>query len=464
MKRFLLLSVLLVASVAAARALLLPRPKPRPLRFAAWYWHQPFRLDPGDAETLERAGFGRFYVLAATLTSREGALRFENRQRWETTALPGELWATVRVHPSAHASLLGPGGEDALADLLPALNLVAPVKGLQLDADIPTAQLPQYAAFLSGLRRRLPAGWQLSVTALPDWLGTRGYRQVCGAVDEVVPQLYGNYWPEAGKTPRSLWETRTLIDNVRIAAAGGGRARVWIGLPAYGRCFVLNSDWSAAGVRHDQDPVELVRDGGWETAGSGAYSASLFNRGTVTEHWLHHKRDEEGARSLFFQWPRVSGLSAAVGVIRSLKLPAVEGVSLFRLAAPGEPLGFPARSLAAAVRGGAAGDASLRLERSGPSLTVSVENEGVETLCDLQVGVETEGGTIEAEGPVAWRAGGAPASPLRADRAALTRPLLRPGETWEVCNVRGSRWVGAGLRWRRGDGTWWTVRDEERLP
>jgi hypothetical protein len=140
----------------------------------------------------------------------------------------------------------------------------------------------------------------------------------------------------------------------------------------------------------------------------------------------------------------------------------VEGISLFRLGAPGEPLGFPARSLAAAARPSAGRGFSLQVERLGSRVAVRVTNEGVDALCDVQVGVETRGGSIRADGPIAWRAGTVPASPSRADRAALTRPVLLPGETWEACDVAADpEWVGAALRCRSGNNAWWTLWDED---
>ena len=32
----------------------------------------------------------------------------------------------------------------------------------------------------------------------PDWLRSREYGALCGAVDEIAPQFYGNEWPRPG--------------------------------------------------------------------------------------------------------------------------------------------------------------------------------------------------------------------------------------------------------------------------
>ena len=66
-----------------------------------------------------------------------------------------------------------------------------PVAGVQLDIDSPTSTLAEYAAFLREIRKTLPAGYQLSITALLDWFrpGT-AVGSVIDQVDEFVPQFY----------------------------------------------------------------------------------------------------------------------------------------------------------------------------------------------------------------------------------------------------------------------------------
>ena len=65
--------------------------------------------------------------------------------------------------------------------------------GIQVDFDAATLRLGSYAGFLRGLRRRMPAGMQLSATGLMDW--SAGARRedlaaLKGVVDEVVVQTY----------------------------------------------------------------------------------------------------------------------------------------------------------------------------------------------------------------------------------------------------------------------------------
>jgi hypothetical protein len=102
----------------------------------------------------------------------------------------GEVWLDYRAHtlrwsPAVYGEILA-----RLARWRAAGD---PVAGVQIDFDSGTRHLTDYAAFLHGLRARLPPDCRLSVTGLLDWssqgdsaaLGALG-----GAVDEVVLQTY----------------------------------------------------------------------------------------------------------------------------------------------------------------------------------------------------------------------------------------------------------------------------------
>lgn len=65
-----------------------------------------------------------------------------------------------------------------------------PVNGLEVDYDCATSQLGAYRFFLHELRRKMKAGWTLSITALPSWMESGELAGVLGEVDEAVLQVH----------------------------------------------------------------------------------------------------------------------------------------------------------------------------------------------------------------------------------------------------------------------------------
>jgi hypothetical protein len=111
------------------------------------------------------------------------------------------------------------------------------VAGIQLDIDSSTGALGTYANLLRELRKGLPPGAQISITALLDWFrdGT-AISSVVKEVDEFVPQFYdlnnpGSY--VGGDTIAAKFESRKwgpvfnrLAKRFRIGISTFGRARL----------------------------------------------------------------------------------------------------------------------------------------------------------------------------------------------------------------------------------------------
>jgi hypothetical protein len=453
--RRLALPALAVALLGGGWALSGPRQATRPaLQRAWWYWHHPFRLSSAEVRDLRRADCARLYVHAGTLLARSGRLELKSPQRFESAA-PCPLFAVLRVHPGAHALLLSPTGASQVSALLHQAQLPATVQGLQLDADIPTAGLVDYARLLAEVRRQLPAGWELSVTALPDWLGSGGYARVCDAVDEVAPQFYGNRWPVSGRKPPPLWETAGLTRQALQATAG--RARAWIGLPAYGRCLVLDPQGRPAGVRHDLDPEQLLETSDWTVSASDTRTAdgltvedSLTLR-AATDAMAGSLPVAPGA-SLWFQWPRIEALERTERELAALHAPGVAGVCYFRWPASAEPLALRPQPHAAASR---AHSLTLAFQKSADGMRLVVSNEGADAPRlpeGVRVSLTGDLRDVEPDAPAEYRCGNSPCSSLRADRVLFSRALLRPGSHWTVCQVAqtGAR-LAAQLTWRDGE-------------
>ena len=102
----------------------------------------------------------------------------------------GEIWLVYR----AHTLRWPPGIMDMIAARVARWRQAGnPVVGIQIDFDVRTRHLQEYAAFLRDIRARLPADQRLSITGLLDW-GSNGdpetINSLNGVVDEVVVQTY----------------------------------------------------------------------------------------------------------------------------------------------------------------------------------------------------------------------------------------------------------------------------------
>jgi hypothetical protein len=137
------------------------------------------------------------------------------------------------------------------------------VVGIQLDIDSPTSLLPRYAEFLSEVRKGLPAGFEISITALLDWFrsGT-AINDVIKQVDEFVPQFY-----DIGD-PAVFYRESAIA--ARIDSAHWGpvfnrfHKRFRIGISSFGRARLIPNEAPAqAGNRRiafygDLQPLDIA--------------------------------------------------------------------------------------------------------------------------------------------------------------------------------------------------------------
>lgn len=101
-----------------------------------------------------------------------------------------EVWLTVRTERLDWTEAVY---RQLLADAARWEGNGTRLAGVQVDFDAATRGIGGYAEFLSGLRRRLPASYRLSVTGLLDWSANGDPAQLAalrGTVDEVVVQTY----------------------------------------------------------------------------------------------------------------------------------------------------------------------------------------------------------------------------------------------------------------------------------
>jgi hypothetical protein len=176
-----------IIAVAALGIALLPVPIAReravvPVYDAVWLWAG-VRAQPALATAK------RLYLLQGQVEATEPV-----RYAAQRAAIPRlgnrEVWMVVRVETLAWTPAIYDQMLAALRRWRAAGNRVV---GVQIDFDARTRHLEDYAAFLRGVRGRLPSDCRLGITGLLDWSANgdpKGLDALAGVVDEAVLQIY----------------------------------------------------------------------------------------------------------------------------------------------------------------------------------------------------------------------------------------------------------------------------------
>jgi hypothetical protein len=261
------------------------------------------------------------------------------------TGLPKakEYWLVFRCQKQAvpdlqSASMLAEAVSSILADARQRhLNIV----GVQLDIDSPTSALPQYASYLREVRKELPQGLRLSITALLDWFrGGTAISQVIREVDEFVPQFYDI----DSQSYRGGAAIATKIDAARWGSVFnqfGKRFRV--GISTFGRSRLVpketapNSRYSGASMFRDLVPLDIAGNDSFrlETARNGANELVLSYRATKNLGIDYTKIDDGDMVQFILATPE--SVRAAVDSARQMK-GNIAGVLFFRWPGSGEAL------------------------------------------------------------------------------------------------------------------------------
>lgn len=251
--RYLLIALLLTVSCGRQKTTSQPLPK---WESGYWFWQG------SAAETPSRARMDSVYFQAGGID----LMRFRGAEdQWIVSAgIRNELpsgsayWAVLRMdRPQIPDASSLPAFARAWKELQDdAAERHMTIAGVQLDIDCPTPSLREYAAFLQQLRKQLPPGWQLSITALLDWFrsGT-AIGAVLESVDEFVPQFYDL------RSPGSLHYTPAIaapIDARKWAPVFNkfGR-RFKIGISTFGRSRFVPSPNGQAISYLDLRPFDL---------------------------------------------------------------------------------------------------------------------------------------------------------------------------------------------------------------
>ena len=116
---------------------------------------------------------------------------------------------------------------------------------VQLDFDCPTAKLNDYARLLAQFRNALPAA-EISITALPDWLGSPDFRLLLKHVDFYVLQVHGLSLPVTVNDPAPIFDPARAARYIDEAAAFG--VPFHVALPTYGHRQWFRPDGTFVGI------------------------------------------------------------------------------------------------------------------------------------------------------------------------------------------------------------------------
>jgi hypothetical protein len=307
-----------------------------PLSTGFWYWDR----DTRNARPTG-AAVDDLFVLACNFDSSPGA---------------GGYWAEIPEYlPAARAYWLvlrweGPGvpAPELLPPLTAALNSLRnqadqrrlPIAGFQFDVDSPTASLPAYAEFLGAVRRQLPAGTQLSITALLDWFRpSTAIAAVVAQTDEFVPQFYDT--AESGRAIAAPLE----------AARWGPvfnrfRKPFRIGISTFGRARRLNDRSGYGALYHDIGPLDVAFVPGLTLQPSTSPAGELLLNCSSRRAFRAQYNPVEPGVTLQFILPTYESVARATAAARSMG-GYLRGVLYFRWAEPTDPLALsPAQVLA----------------------------------------------------------------------------------------------------------------------
>ncbi len=335
-----------------------------PLRQEAYVWQRVW--SPAVEQAVAGSDFDALTVLAAEISWSDGAPSITE------IALPTlPAGTTLAIRSAVPADDPAP----LLAPLIDALLSAHPeAAAVQLDIDLPTARLPEYAGWVTRLSAGCPV--PVEITALPTWLSSPAMADLAGAAARVVLQVH---WLDPSD-PDHLLDPDALD---HLAALSRLDRPLSAALPAYG--------------------YQLARDDDGGLAGIVAEQGSLI-----------------GGEEVMADPVAVARLVAALEVDRPEHL---TGLHWFRLPVDGDLRAWPLQTLRAVRQGRPPiTDAALTTADDGGALTLTLTNTGEARL--LPPAVLVDGSILAADGLGGWR-WSAGASRLLPEHAAP----LQPGES-----------------------------------
>lgn len=260
-------------------------------------WKTGFWLWSASDVEAAAAGVHPFDVLYVQIGRIDSYYKNSVSWRWPVPMPPAaEYWALWRydgqARPAeAQIAVIASDFQKRQAEAAAQGNIVV---GIQLDYDCPTDDLPEYASFLEIVRKALPEGTRISITALLDWFrsGTR-VGEVLANTSEFVPQFYD-------VAPSSRIEMRGIAEPIDPARWGpvfnsfGVPYRV--GISTFGRILFIRN--GSTQFFRDLTPLDVFGHPGLTATSTGQTTAGeqrsvwRVERATRLNYWTVKPGDE----------------------------------------------------------------------------------------------------------------------------------------------------------------------------
>lgn len=390
-----------------------------------WHWSGPRTLAPDEETALAGIPVATILEWSGRVSVHHHKPVFTNHGGQVTGLAKAKRWAVVRIDSDCTPLLRDK--PDALVAVI-AKQLRKGAVGLQIDCDVPTKLLVDYADFLIALRQALPPRTGLACTGLLSWLDDPALVKVVAAVDWWVPQAYSTGLPSQPTQARTLVGGGDLTAVTKACEALGRPYR--IGLPTFEQVswWRPNDQLGAAALRVELEDLFAAGITGEPLAGD---NERIWRFRLTRPARLSVINLPPDALVVVGQ-PTVAGLHQRMATVRAVAGPWFRGISLFRLAAPDDLGALSCAQLAAAVRGVAVAPAVTSRWRGAPgSWTGEIRNAGTDDLIQATFSI----GAVADLPPVPFAGGislvpaahGQPVALPHADSMLLRIPFLRAG-------------------------------------
>ena len=324
-----------------------------PIAFWAWRTNAPSGAEIAKAFTATKA---------QTLFLRAGQFDLTYSALRRIRPVSGQLPASVEIHLVYNATRDFLRGWEQLessaiavsiadtfrADLAQANN--ARIVGLQLDFDMPTRLLPQYANTLQRLLELLPPTTKLSITGLPTWANSSDLKAVLAAVDFWIPQCYGTNLP-------AHLSQRIPISSPTDVARTISRVRqlnkpFYAGLSAYSYAILYGKDGGLLELRGDLDPASAAHNTSLDLVERQTF------KGEASEmRYVYRAKSDvvldgliiKAGESLVFDLPSAASLRACARAVRENAGEQLLGICVFRVPMENDETTLSSGEIAAAL-------------------------------------------------------------------------------------------------------------------